>query len=321
MKKLVVGLLGMILLLCSCTRQAGEETLGPLPAPDDFLRGVSVSPKSYQGNDFAEFLERVKRSQDVLMWAGDWIEISREGAPVTISELAAQYGYIPIIEVGHYSQESGELNRPLNADNRQVYLESTIDFIEKVRPLYFGIGVEINVFADKNPQAYEEFVPFYNEVYDVIKATSPETKVFTVFQLEKIKGLPMWEIEACEPRWEMIDRFKTDIVAFTTYPGLFYRNVSDIPDDHYTEIIAHTSKPIAFTEIGWHSDPRPEGWESSQKEQAEFISRFFELTKTMNVEMAVWSFMYDLDVFEPFNTMGLITRDGVEKLSWQEWVK
>ena len=103
--------------------------------------------------------------------------------------------------------------------------------------------------------------------------------------------------------------------------GLFYREVSEIPDDHYKEIINHTSKPIAFTEIGWHSAPSPIGWESSQEEQAEFISKFFELTKELDVEITIWSFMYDLDIFEPFNTMGLINADGEEKSAWEEWVK
>ena len=31
--------------------------------------------------------------------------------------------------------------------------------------------------------------------------------------------------------------------------------------------------------------------------------------------------MYDIDIFEPFNTMGLISNEGKEKLAWQEWIK
>ncbi len=285
------------------------------------LKGVSVSPKSFSGDDFVNFLEKVKETQDVLLWAGDWIEIHEEKAPITFSELASQYDYIPIIEVGHYIQESGELFRPFNEENKQIYLDSTIEFVKEFKPKYFGMGVEINIFAEKNPDAFKEFVPFYNNVYDAIKEVSPDTKVFTVFQLEKMKGLKMWEIEESEPHWEMIDRFKTDIVAFTTYPGIFYKDVSDIPENHYTEIKTHTTKPIAFTEIGWHSAASPTGWESSEEEQAEFIKTFYALTKDLNVEIAVWSFMYDFSIFEPFNSMGLISIEGKEKLAWQEWIK
>ncbi len=131
----------------------------------------------------------------------------------------------------------------------------------------------------------------------------------------------MWGIEESKPHWEIIDTFKADIVAFTTYPCLFYKDVSEIPKDHYAEIKQHVSKPIAFTEIGWHSAASPEGWESSDEEQAEFIRTFFNLTEELNIEIAVWSFMHDPNSIEPFNSMGLIDNNGISRLSWNEWIK
>jgi hypothetical protein len=285
------------------------------------LKGVSFSPRSFQGKDFQEFLDRVKETQDLVLWAGDWIEIDQKKAPITVTDLGNQYGVIPIIEVGHYSQESGELFRPFTDETRHIYRESTLEFVHTYQPAYFGMGVEINIFAEKNPQAFEEFVPFYNELYDAIKQISPETKVFTVFQLENIKGLGFWEISKAVPHWEMMDRFKLDLAAFTTYPGLVYRDVADIPANHYSEIREHTSQPIAFMEIGWHSAASPAGWESSQEEQAEFIRTFFGLTQHLPVEVAIWSFMYDIGTFEPFKSMGLIDAQGNEKIAWGEWVK
>lgn len=301
----------------------GEETENSPKSQETtgLLKGVSVSPKSFEGDDFVEFLNKVKGTQDVLVWAGDWMEVHDEKAPKTFSELASQYEYIPIIEVGHYIQESGELFRPLNEENKQIYMNSTIEFVKEYEPRYFGMGVETNIFAQKNPDAFEEFVPFYNEVYDAIKEVSPKTKVFTIFQLEKMKGLTMWEIEESEAHWEMIDTFKSDIVAFTTYPGLFYRNPADIPADHYTEISSHTAKPIAFTEIGWHSAPSPAGWESSEAEQAEFIELFFDLTRELDVEVAVWSFMYAPGNGEPFESMGLRRSDGTARPAWDAWLE
>lgn len=282
------------------------------------LKGVSVSPRSFEPEDFNDFLQKVGETQDVLLWAGDWIEVSEGRAPKTFTELSQQYYYTAIIEVGHYIQETGALFRPLE-DYSQEYLDSTLDFVGEYKPAYFGIGVEVNIFAEKNPEAFEEFVPFYNQVYDAIKEVSPNTKVFTVFQLETMKGLDMWEIKENEPHWDMIDRFKLDVVAFTTYPGLFYREVTDIPPDHYAEIMSHVSKPVAFTEMGWHCSDSPEGWESSETEQAEFINKFFDLTEELDVEVAIWSFMYDPDIFEPFNSMGLISEEDHERLAWDVW--
>jgi hypothetical protein len=281
-------------------------------------KGVSVSPKSFESQDFLDFLKKVEQTQDMVLWAGDWIEVVNDGAPNTFTKLAQQYNYTPVIEVGHYIQETGELFRPLE-EYEQIYLDSTVEFVTLYKPHYFGIGVEINIFAQKNPQAFEEFVSFYNQVYDAIKEVSPHTKVFTVFQLETMKGLDMWEIKENSPHWDMIDRFKHDLVAFTTYPCLFYRDVSDIPTDHYSEILSQVSKPVAFTEIGWHSSNSPVGWESSEDEQAEFIKTFFELTENMDVEIAIWSFLYDPEDIDPFSSMGLISRGEHEKLAWEIW--
>jgi hypothetical protein len=120
----------------------------------------------------------------------------------------------------------------------------------------------------------------------------------------------------------LLDRFpKSDIIVFTTYPGLIYKNPSEIPLDYYSEIKTRTTKPIAFTEIGWHSEASPLGWESSDTEQAEFVRTFFILTKNLNKELTIWSFMFDQNTIEPSRSMGLRRRtDGTAKPAWDEWI-
>jgi len=40
------------------------------------------------------------------------------------------------------------------------------------------------------------------------------------------------------------------------------------------------------------------------------------------MELVIWSFMYDQDTSEPFNSMGLRRRsDGTAKPAWEEWLK
>ena len=119
----------------------------------------------------------------------------------------------------------------------------------------------------------------------------------------------------------MLESFKTDAVAFTTYPCLVYKDPTDVPDDYYAEIREHTLKPIIFSEIGWHSEGSPAGWESSEAEQAAFIIRYHELTKDLSVEISVWSFVYDQDTIEPFRSMGLLRDDGTSRPAWDSWVK
>ena len=280
------------------------------------LKGVSLSPKSSGANDFTGFLEKTKQTGNMLMWAGDWNQLETTGKVVV--ELAPKYGYTPLIETTFHS--NGKLIRPLNNENKEIYKKLTIAFAKKYKPKYLGLGIEVNSVYEKNPKVFEEFVSFYNEVCDSVKVVSSETKIFTVFQLEKMKGLSMWEIEKSKAHWELIDKFKSDIIAFTTYPGLFYKDPLKIPKDHYSEIKLHTKKPIAFTEIGWHSKASPKGWESSEKEQAEFIKLFFNLTKELDTKIAIWSFMYDPNSIEPFDSMGLIKKDETKRLGWSAWV-
>jgi hypothetical protein len=110
------------------------------------------------------------------------------------------------------------------------------------------------------------------------------------------------------------------LAAFTTYPDLIYKDPAEIPADYYTEIAKHTAKPIAFTEIGWHSAASPQGWESSDDEQASFVRSFFSMTKTISPVFRVWSFLYDQSTVEPFTSMGLMRQDGNPKSAFNEWV-
>jgi hypothetical protein len=181
------------------------------------------------------------------------------------------------------------------------------------------------MLAEKSPEDFEKFVRLFAGTYDAVKQKSPDTKVFTIFQLEHVKGLKGGLYggvnDPAAADWALIDRFpKADLVGFTTYPGLIYKDPSGIPADYYVEIRNHTSKPVAFTEIGWQSEAWPAGWESGDVEQAAFVTRFFELTGSLDKEMAIWSFLYDPAAPKPFDSMGLIKKDGTVRPSWNAWI-
>ena len=298
------------------------EEPGPPAAVGYALKGVSLSPRSDEY--FGQFFEEAAEAGEVVMWAGDWMEIETGGAPIVVSGLASAYGYVPLVEVTYYTQGEGELVRPLTEENRRIYRESTMAFVEEYRPEYFVMGIETDIMHEKSPDDYYEFVEFYNEMYDEIKGVSPDTKVFTVFQLEGMKGCTLWEEASCDPgnsRWELIDDFKLDIVGFSTYPCLVYKDPADIPEGHYAEINEHVSKPIAFTENGWHSEAYPPEWESSEEEQARYVERFFGLTEDLDVEVTIWSFMYGPGTIKPFDSMGLRRDDGTARPAWDAWVE
>ena len=291
------------------------------------LKGITLTPRSFQEADFKDFFNKAKEAGKIVSWAGDWNELSKtNGAPAVVASLATTYDYIPVVEAQFFTQSSGRLLRPLTESTKQSYKSSALAFAEKYKPKYLAFGIEINLLYEKSPSDFEKFVSFYAEVYDAVKAVSPDTKVFTIFQLEKMKGLNGGLFGGAnnpdKAQWDLLNRFpKSDLIAFTTYPSLIYKDPSEIPADYYDEIDTHTQKPIAFTEMGWHSGASPAGWEGSEAKQADFVKRFFTLSGGLTREMVIWSFMYDQSTIVPFNTMGLRRSDGTAKPAWTAWLE
>jgi hypothetical protein len=303
-----------------------QSSVSPSKQPRGISKGISLTPLSFQSNDFPDFFEKAKRVGDIVSWAGDWNElINTNNGPKVVVELAATYNYTPLIELQFFTQSTGALLRPLNDAAKEAYKNNAVAFTGKYKLKYLGIGIEVNTLWAKSPADFDAFVQLYNDVYDAIKAKSPDTKVFIIFQLEMMKGLNGGLFggnnDPAKAQWSLLDKFaKSDLIAFTTYPCLIYHDPSEIPLDYYSEIRTHTEKPIAFTEIGWHSEAGPPGWESSDSEQADFIIRFWALSQNLKEELAIWSFMYDQDTVAPFRSMGLYRRDGTVKPAWNAWL-
>jgi len=313
MKRAFLSLFALVI-LAGCTSQ--------MPIQPESNRGFSLSPKSYNQSDFLGFFEKVKGGY--LSWAGDWFTLKDEnGAHMVVNKLASQYDFTPITILNFYSQETDTLNRPFTSKNLADYKLSAIDFAQKNQPKYLGIGIEVNILAEILPQDFETYVTLYNEVYDAIKNVSPNTQVFPIFQLERMKGLKGGlfggENDPTQSEWELVSRFKHDLVAFTTYPFLVYKNPSEIPLDYYADVDKRFSEPIAFVEVGWPGDMKIQGWESNSTEQAEFIKVFLNQTHDRNIEFAIWSFMYDQNYQKPFDTIGLFSKEGNQRPGYDLW--
>lgn len=332
---LVGGLLSIVVFVAGCNGKVDggkDQGAGSPPAAESTpprestLKGVALSPKSFEPADFTDFFERAAQAGKVVAWAGDWNELGgAKGGPRVVTELARTRGYVPVIEAQFFHQDGGRLLRPLDEATKRSYKDSAVAFAKEYHPEYLAFGIEVNMLYEQSPAEFDRFVVFYDELYDAVKAVSSDTRVFTTFQLEKMKGLSGGLFggtnDPDKAQWRLLERFpKADLIAFTTYPGLIYKDPADMPADYYDEIAKHTSKPVAFTEIGWHSEASPRGWESSESEQAGFIGRFFGLTGSLKKEMAIWSFMYDQKTIEPFRSMGLRRKDGTARPAWDSWL-
>jgi hypothetical protein len=307
----------------SSPEPAASEPPPPQSAGAPSPWGVSLSPRSFEGEDFVGFFDEAAEVGDIVGWYGDWAELEGQGGAQVVASLADERGYEPLYIANHYSQETGLL-RPLDAAQRQAYIDVAAAFAGREKPRYLGLGIEVNVLYEKWQADFEAFVSLFDDAAAAIKAASPETLVFTVFQLERMKGLQGGlfggQNDPALAQWDLIDRFPAaDFIAFTTYPGLIYKTPAEIPDDYYDELASRVSKPVAFTEIGWSADLDVQGWESDEAEQAEFVARFLDLTSDLDPELLIWAFLYDpqaLDLPLPFQTMGLRRPDGTARPAW-----
>ena len=289
-----------------------------------FVKGLAFTPASYDSAGTTDFFAKASQAGSVVEWAGDWDQLDGPGAPATVAQLASRNGQESMIAVQFFTQSTGQLIRPLNATNEQHYLSITEEFARQYRPSYLAVGIEVNLLYEKNPTSFAEFVKFYSQVYSSVKSVSPETDVFTVFQLEKMNGLGGGLYggvnDPNSSEWQLLSQFpQDDVAAFTTYPSLVYQSPADIPSDYYSSIAVHTNRSVGFTEIGWNSASVSGGWKSNESEQSAFVARFFSLTSTLARAFAVWSFLYDQSAPVPFDSMGLIYVNGTTKESWEAW--
>lgn len=281
-------------------------------------KGVALSPKSYQGNDFTNFFAKASQAGSIIMWNGDWKELSDENAaPHVLAKLAGTYSYKPLAIASMPSSFNDQI--------MEDYVNAARSYAEKYQPDYMGLGNEINIAQKEQQPQYEAFKQVFSQAYDAIKAVSPETQVFSTWQLEQMKGLNGGLFggvnDTSKHQWALLNDFpKADMAVFTTYPGLIYQDPEDIPEDYYTSIEARTDKPVAFTEVGWASAATSASYSSSEAEQARFIPLFFERIKPIEPKFAIWLHVFEQDIEQPFTTMGLIDKSGNEKQAWKVWV-
>jgi len=125
-----------------------------------------------------------------MVWAGDWKELEyARGFPTLLVEQCYINNLTVVIEVTAFNQSGGKLLRNLDEKTLQKYVDGAADFVSKYRPRYLGLGIDIDALYTRSPADFDKFIKLFERTYDAVKAVSPGTRVFTVFQLEKMNGL------------------------------------------------------------------------------------------------------------------------------------
>lgn len=325
MKRMV---LLMLMFIVGCTSQINEDQLPSLPITQrDFRIGIAgFVPENYpdsSSEDWEDYFDEIPHLGEVF---GDYVAWNdspdKSGIPEQIHtavKTAEQGGITPVLALGY---NIAEVNESYFRDHGEAYRNTVLAVVRMYRPEYLAIGVEVNsLHARISPEVFCDFAAFYTETYDAIKDVNPNTKVFTIFQLELMKGESRLTGLELTPQWELIDLFedKLDLVGFTVYPFLEYDSVSEIPPDYYAEIANYTDRPIVFTEMGWPTNSAIVP--GDEEEQVRFLLGLLESTKALDVELFIYPFLHDFpfDV-ELFETIGLKMNNGEEKLIYEYWL-
>jgi hypothetical protein len=303
----------------------------------DFYMGVVPTPKNKPESTFDDLVNAYEEAGNIGEVAMVWVQPTGIGKFEKLKQNKAitalrNYWLKPVVTLSFatISEVPGEglkyaIEAPagVNADLsdpefRQLWVSEASNIAGEFKPEYFSLGNEINDYFYLNPGHLDDYITLFDEACTAIKQASPQTKVFVVLSYTHL-------IE--NDQFDFFTKFDdcADMIGLTTYPWKHYKDPSGIPDDYYTRIEQHTSKPIAFTEIGWISSA---GQGSSEQEQAEFLVRFLELTDGMDVEMINWLFLHEVElsgivakVTQPeTSTISLKNADGSKKEIYDLWL-
>src|SRR3989344_1280097 len=133
----IATVVGLILALKSNQTPPKEVYVNPY----ETLVGVSLSPKSFEGEDYTNFFVKVKEIGNTVSWAGPWQDFTKaDGAPANIATLAKQKDFMPVYITGP------TLDEVKKGGYTVAMTEAIGKFAATEQPKYIGLGNEIDQF-------------------------------------------------------------------------------------------------------------------------------------------------------------------------------
>jgi hypothetical protein len=195
------------------------------------------------------------------------------------------------------------------------------------KPAYLALGVEMNLYYEKDKEDFANFKTLYAQAYDAVKEISPATQVTVTFQYEDLQGL-LPTSDKHFPDWQLVRAFdpKLDLVTISTYPSFAFASADAIPADYYSQLTAFTDKPVAIAEMGYASAAGGQHLnDGTEQDQKAFLVRALSDAGTLHMPFVIWFAAWDPSfakdsAYSVFQHIGLMRSDGGEKPAWQTWV-
>lgn len=342
------ALAGAVALLVACgveTAPAGVPTSTPAAAEATVAAGEPARPAgtaygiagliapnfpNSTADDYRTFFSALPRLGG---WVGTYASWTPEAGVPDIArsqrQVGEQFGYQTLPIVGFHQDLHPGLRLLVDfADPAQVadFTADLVAFAAEVRPPFLGIGNEVNRIHEDEPAAFDAWVEALPAIVEAIHAASPDTRVFVTFQYEFMRGAGLLSGRQRDEQWHLLDRIAPhlDIVAFTTYPFFDYETPEALPADYYEVALERAGKPVAFSEVGWPSEPLTPAPTSAlggtPEEQAAFIARLGTLLAGVDPAFVMWAWAYDTSaVGPPFESLALHDVAGTPKPALEAW--
>ncbi|MBI4613066.1 MAG: hypothetical protein HY720_05600 [Planctomycetes bacterium] len=172
-------------------------------------------------------------------------------------------------------------------DAIRAYTNFCRAIVERFHPDYLAYGIEVNLLAEKNRDAYSRLGTMAREVYRTLKEERPDLPVFLTFGHSGAAGEDFSAIRELLPY--------SDLVAVSTYPTR-----EDALSDRWLASVRALApeKPFAIAETGFiaedltilgHTQP------GNEAGQAEYVSRLLQRADEQRAEFVVWFVPRDYD--------------------------
>jgi hypothetical protein len=230
-----------------------------------------------------------------------------------------------------------------NPDIRDAFTNFTLWIVREFSPRYLGLASEINTYMDAHPDDLDNFLSLYKEVYDKVKAESPDTQIFVTFQWDDLNNMFAPAAEgrpAGQTNWDQVDAFEPylDLWVISSYPYFAFPSGEGISSDYYTPLLERTSKPLAVAEGGWTTEPIGGG--AIQGDETGQVDYLQALHDQLGERLSFWVYLIlsdfnmdsfgeimrsegraesDIEGLSTFSAVGLTRFDGTPKPALALW--
>lgn len=220
----------------------------------------------------------------------------------------------------------------------QAYLNFCKFMVDKFEPEYFAYGIEVNMLGYHDPDAFEEYLIFIENIYGSLKESYPELPVFLTIQLETF-------INHFEDQEDIVRSLLpyTDYITISSYPFGNFGDPDDIPDDWFSRLYGMApEKPVAIAETAFLAEDltleifNGNTIEGNQDYQVEYMDRLLNEMASLDCKFITWFVVRDYDelwlkmkeqgadeIFKSWRDTGLIDENGAPRKAldyWDKWL-